>query len=196
MVRLTRWFAAAALAAPLSLPVPATAEVTLWREVSGWDISFYPNLEGCSAFTIYEEGTNFFIGFQKIEGVHYLAITLMDDDWASIEAGKEYVIRATFGDESPWTLDMDGEVYGSTPGLTGLFALDETDLLVDEFQRELRMEWSYSGVSLGLFTLRGSRRAFDEVVACQTSYNEAVASSADPFATGTKRPGPRDPFAD
>ncbi|MBE1282716.1 MAG: hypothetical protein GJ676_05340 [Rhodobacteraceae bacterium] len=118
-------------------------------------------------------------------------MTLLDERWSSIEAGKEYSITVKFGDESPWTLPMDGVRIDDYPGLNILVDAesDEADLFVDEFQRETSMSWSYSGNSLGRYTLRGSRRTFDEVVNCQRSYFEALEAQSDPFAKA-------DPFAD
>ena len=68
---------------------------------------------------------------------------------------------------------------------------DKAALFVEEFQRKTFMEWTYQGNLLGRFTLRGSRKAFDEVIRCQRSYNEAKASQSDPFSTKKN-----DPFAD
>jgi len=184
---------AAILAAPALAPAPAMAEVVLWKKVAGWDVSFYSGNDGCLAFTTYEEGTAFFIGFNKIDGTHFIDVTLMDNAWGSIEDGKDYAIKAYFGDETPWDLEMTGKDYDGTPGLTGNFNLDDASLLVEEFQRETSMQWMYQGASLGRYTLRGSRVAFDEVLNCQRSYNDAVSGMNDPFSGGPKRAA--DPFA-
>lgn len=182
---------ATALIAALTLcPVSASAEVILWKKIAGWDISFYSGNSGCLAFTEYERGTGFFIGFNEVDGDYFIDVTLMDKAWASLEAGKSYKIKAYFGDETPWDLEMTGQDYNGTPGLSGNFAIDDAKLLVEEFQRELSMEWYYSGASLGRYTLRGSRVAFQEVLNCQRSYIDAVAGSGDPFNTGGA-----DPFA-
>jgi len=71
------------------------------------------------------------------------------------------------------------------------------DLFIDEFQRETRMVWNFQGSELGRYTLRGSRRAFDEVIACQRSYFDALGASqgSDPFATSGNNKS-KDPFAD
>ena len=173
----------------------AHAEVTLWKKVSGWDVSFYPSIKGCQAYTTFEQGTSFFIGFDASDDVMYLDVTLMDERWRSIESGKEYEISAKFGDETAWNLDMLGKDYGGKPGLNILVRVDndKADLFAEEFQRETRMSWRYAGEPLGIFTLKGSRRAFQEVMACQRSYFQAVNStgSGDPFARGDAS----DPFS-
>jgi hypothetical protein len=60
------------------------------------------------------------------------------------------------------------------------------------------MVWNFQGSELGRYTLRGSRRAFDEVVTCQRSYFDALGSqNSDPFATSDKsKSKSKDPFAD
>lgn len=177
-------------------PTGAAADTIDWKTVGGWDISFYPGSEGCQAFALFEEDTAFFIGFDNTGGVLALDVTLLDERWSSIQDGKEYSVTLHFGNETPWTLEMDGVQLDGYPGLNIMIdaGSDEADLFVDEFQRETRMEWSFGGSRLGRYTLRGSRRAFDEVIACQRSYFEALETQTDPFATsGT---GKTDPFAD
>lgn len=188
------WKFGLAIAGALALAQPAAADTILWKEVSGWDISFYPGAEGCQAFVTFEADTSFFIGFDGTENQLSLDVTLLDQKWSSLEDGKEYDITVKFGNESPWNVSMTGLILGDYPGLNILIdaGSDQAALFVEEFQRETRMEWSYQGTSLGRFTLRGSRRAFNEVIACQQSYHKAKSGQSDPFATGKKK----DPFAD
>ena len=83
------------------------------------------------------------------------------------------------------------------PGLTMMIDAqsDEAGLLIEEFRRENLMEWSYKSTSLGKYTLRGSRAAFDEVIACQEAYLEALSSQSGTFTAGNSAP-PDDPFAE
>lgn len=170
----------------------AQAEVTRWKTINGWDISFYSEQRGCLARTSYTEGTTFFIGFDTTGTGLLLDVTLIDNRWESIVDGTSYDIIVKFGNESPWTLNMIGRRYGESPGLAILIDAGATEArrFVDEFQRKSDMRWTYKGALLGHFTLRGSRRALDEAIACQKSYNSAVSSVADPFA-GVKS----DPFS-
>ena len=187
---------AGAIAAALTvLPLAAQAETIKWKDVGAWDISFYPGSEGCQAFAVFEEGTAFFIGFDNTDDLLALDVTLIDSRWSSIEDGKEYPITVKFGNETPWTLDMNGILVDDYPGLNIMIdaGKDQAALFVDEFQRKTSMEWSYSGSSLGRYTLSGSRRAFDEVVACQQSYFQALEGQSDPFAGGGSS---TDPFSD
>lgn len=179
-----------------STATDTAAEAIDWKTVGGWDISFYPGSEGCQAFALFEEDTAFFIGFDNTGNELALDVTLLDKRWGSLQDSKEYSITLHFGNETPWTLEMDGVQMDGFPGLNIMIdaTSDEADLFVDEFQRETKMEWVFNGTLLGRFTLRGSRRAFDEVIACQRSYFEALSSQADPFATSGS--GKSDPFAD
>ena len=173
----------------------AQAETIDWKTVEGWDISFYPASEGCQAFALFEEDTAFFIGFDNSGDGLLLDVTLLDERWGSIEDGKEYSVTLHFGNETPWTLEMDGVQMDDFPGLNILIdaSSDEADLFINEFQRETRMKWSFGDNLLGRYTLRGSRRAFDEVIACQRSYFEAIQTQSDPFAASGS--GKNDPFA-
>lgn len=175
----------------------ARAETVDWKSVGGWDISFYPGSEGCQAFALFEKNTAFFIGFDNNNEQLTLDVTLLDERWGSIENEKEYSIKVKFGNESPWTLEMDGVVMDGYPGLNIMIDAesDEAALFIDEFQRETSMDWTYGNTTLGRYTLRGSRVAFDEVIACQKSYFEALSSQADPFAA-SESGSTSDPFAD
>lgn len=178
------------------LPAQAKADVTLWKDVGNWSIGFYPNLPGCLAYTSYERGTHFWIGLIKKDDRTLLDVSLMDDAWKSIEPGKEYSVKVYFGDETPWTLEMSGKDYDGSPAIN--FAFDayseKAGLFVEEFQRELGMAWYYQNVQLGRYSLRGTQKAFDEVVACQKSFNEAVSSVSDPFG-GPSGSSKTDPFS-
>ena len=185
--------AAGILAASLTT---AAAETIDWKMVGEWDISFYTGSAGCQAFAIFQEKTAFFIGFDSTDDNLKLDVTILDKRWGSINDGEDYSIKLKFGDESSWTLGMTGTVVDDYSGLNLLIdaGTDEADLFIDEFQRENSMNWSFNGNRLGHYTLRGSRRAFDEVIRCQRSYLEAAGQSDDPFAATNS--GKSDPFAD
>lgn len=174
----------------------AQADSSPWKQVGGWDIDFNSNWEGCLASTTYEGGTWFAIGFQKeVDGL-VLSVALLDKAWESIEAGKEYAVKVYFGDETPWDLNMIGRETSGTRGLqfyTDAYS-EKAGIFVEEFQRELGMKWYYQNVMMGNFSLRDTRRAFNEVVACQKSFHEALAGVSDPFGRAPKRRSD-DPFS-
>ncbi len=165
----------AALAASLALPVQA--EPQRWAVLGEWDVGWYPDLRGCLAFTQFET-TAFFIGFDTAGPTRALDITVLDDRWTSIEPEQVYPVTLNFGRKDPWVLDMHGVHMDGAPGLHILVdaALPRAEVFIEEFQREMRMTWAYAGAELGRFTLRGSRRAFDAVEACQTSHRERLAN--------------------
>jgi len=163
--------ALALIATLIVAPITAAADTVLWKNVGGWDISFYPGSEGCQAFAVFEQDTAFFIGFDSTGDTLTLEVTILDQRWGSIEQGKEYDISVKFGNESPWNVSMDGLNIDGYPGLNIEIdaSTDQASLFVDEFQRETRMAWSYSGALLGQYTLRGSRRAWRSAVRMLTA---------------------------
>jgi hypothetical protein len=176
-------------AALLALATPAAADVVHWKDVSGWDISFYSSDQGCSAYTVFEGGISFYLGLATDADTIYLSIYMTSPDWHSIEDGKSYDVAVQFGRRAPWNLDMAGHADQNGTSLTFMHDATEDDAqrFVNEFMRETRMEWSYLGNSLGVLSLRGSSRAFQEAIACTESYLQAT-GAADPFASGATDP--------
>lgn len=171
----------------------AHSEISKWKDIGWWNISFYPANSGCSAYAEYEGGTHFFIGLEGEQNL-YLRVMIFNDLWKSIEKEKEYDVEVTFGNETPWTLEMTGVELKSSSGLSFVIdAQSETaGLFVEEFSKEVNMQWQYLGKPLGLLLLlNNSRDAFREVVECTRSYKDAVEQISDPFAVGT---GKSDPF--
>lgn len=174
----------------------AHAEITQWKVVGEWDVSFYSNADGCLAYAEYEGGMSFFIGLTDLSTSALLEVSLLKDQWQGIEAGKEYSIKVQFGNEEPWTLEMLGVKLETLNGLTFTFdaSSDQAALFAEEFMREVSMDWSYAGQTVDYVTLRGSRAAFEEAVACAKSYRDAITPSDDPFSSGGQRSSD-DPFA-
>lgn len=179
-----------------TLPIQTKAEVTLWKKVGVWSVDFYSSLPGCLASLTYEGGTFFMIGFIQKDDRFLLDVTLMDKAWESIESGKEYSVEVYFGDETPWTLEMTGQDYNGNPGLNFAFdaSTEQSGLFAKEFMRETGMKWYYRNTKLGHYSLSGSRQAFDEAVACQRSFNDAISGVSDPFG-GSSGGSSSDPFA-
>ena len=183
-----------ALAALVFLPQTALAEITEWSRIGQWEVDFYSGPKGCLAMKHFEN-TTFFIGFDTTENSFDLDVTLMNENWKSIRDGEDYEISVTFGDETPWPFTMTGVMYGGTPGLT-IYSEAQSDaakLFMEEFMRENNMLWRYDNIELGNFSLRNSRRALTDVMACQDSYQAAIESVSDPFSFTSTRSS--DPFA-
>ena len=172
------------------------AETSRWKTVGGWDVDFYPNSKGCLAYTVYTDGVAFFIGLTKSSDTLYFEMTLMNDKWKSIEDKKQYEVVVTLGNESPWTLEMTGVEFEDTWGMTFSTpaSSEKAGQFVNEFMREVNMEWTYNGQQLGFLSLSNSRAAFEEAVTCTKSYQDAIGGSSDPFDAGGNTKND-DPFA-
>jgi len=182
------------LALLIFLPQAALADAILWKREGPWEVSFYPEREGCGTVTRYERGTGFSLAFDSTSEGIFIDISIVDPRWRSIESGKEYRVTMRFGDEQLWTLDMEGQRFDRLPGLMLTYPAGSARAkrFLAEFMRETRMIWWYDGVRLGDFSLRGSQVAMQEVMACQRSFEEATTGESDPFS----RPVPEDdPFA-
>ncbi|WP_146344844.1 hypothetical protein [Falsiphaeobacter marinintestinus] len=157
----------------LCLPLQgfAAPETVRWGVVGGWDISFYPDAKGCQAFALFEHDTAFFIGFDDTDGRRSLNVTLIDQSWTNIEDGEEYPVQVQFGPNPTWTLAMDGRVMNGYPALSIHINSDsdEAEQFVREFREETEMAWTVDDIALARLTLRGSLKAFDEVLACQNA---------------------------
>jgi hypothetical protein len=81
----------------------------------------------------------------------------------------EYPVELRFGAKPAWTLKMDGVHLNRYPGLTILIdgSSSDADRFLVQFRNETMMEWHLGGRPLGRYALDGSRRAFEEVAACQ-----------------------------
>lgn len=158
------------------------ADTEDWKKIGSWDVSFYPGSKGCQAYALFDQETAFFIGFDNNENALSLDITLLDETWQEIEAGKEYPIELRFGDQTPWTLSMSGIRMDGYPGLHAMIDAKslESDVFIEEFQQESRMAWRHDDELLGGYTLNGSRNAFEEVIACQRSHFETTETAVVP----------------
>lgn len=184
-----------ALALLLIGPDGAYADVSKWKTVGTWDVSFYDKVPGCLASASYDGGISFFIGFELLDNKNLLRVSLANESWTSLENGKEYPIKVYFGDETPWNLEMGAELANGLPILNFWFnaSSEQSNLFLEEFQRELNMEWFFSGVSLGNLSLRGSKLAIDATLECQKSFIQAVSNVEDPFGNRSNV-DPSDPF--
>lgn len=170
-------FSALILGATLALLAPATvttAGPTDWATEGAWDVSFYPGTRGCQAYALFDDGTAFFIGFDTRGIAPQLDIILADQSWDMVTPQALHEVTVKFGDESPWVLSMEGVTLSEFPGLAIHVDArsDEAKLFIEEFQHENAMAWSLGGAMLGRYTLRGSRRAFDAVIACQAAHSQ------------------------
>ncbi|MFD3190556.1 hypothetical protein ACFMPD_09815 [Sedimentitalea sp. HM32M-2] len=170
------------IAAATGFPVMAPAQPTEWQRVQDWTISFYPTAGGCQAFAIFEDLTAFFIGYDTTGDVLALDVTIMDKRWAWIEDGGAYRVRLRFGDQSPWTLNMDALWLNGIPGMHILIdaASGDAEQFIAQFQREHEMQFQHGQTRLGRYPLDGSRKAFQQVRDCQSHYDKTVSRAPVP----------------
>lgn len=174
------------------LPTTAMAETNVWRDVGGWEVSYFPDAEACQAFAVFERDTAFFIGFDGTGEKLSLNVSLIDQSWTEISAGVEYPVRVQFGGNPAWTLGMDGQIINDVPALN--IHIDaqspEAELFVREFKQETQMIWTLGDVTLAHLTLRGSSAAFNAVLECQAADHSAH------MTTASGLPTPEEPTSD
>lgn len=164
------WACAAGLAMIMAAGT-AVAEPVPWKTVNGWDVSFYPDFQGCQAFAVFDGGTTFFIGYDLRDGGASLDLSLLNRDWDFLTDAMPYEVTLQFDDESPWQVAMTGMEIEGFPGLWAQIdaRAPQAEMLVQEFTRKHHMHWRLAERDLGRFTLRGSQKAYDTVRACQAA---------------------------
>lgn len=179
------WYGRAMAVAGLvaTSPTVTRADPVDWKTVGDWDVSYYPQSAGCQAYGLFEQGAAIFLGYDNNDGVLTLDITALDAQWTVIKDNTKHAVTLRFGDEAPWVLEMAGVMLDGFPGLNIMIdaSSEEAALLVNQFQQEASMDWSIGETQLGRYTLRGSQRAFEEVMACQKSYGMTQTATADPI---------------
>ena len=182
-------FVAAAVAVGIA-PMPGHADPVLWKRSGDWEIAFYEEDHGCSAYAEFVDGTGVYLGLVGADADLQVEFLVFNSDWQSIEQGLDYPIQLRMDDEAPWDLTMFGIRMDDVRGLSFYYPA-ETEVaaqLVRELMGGSTVELEYRGASLARLSLVGSARAYEEVVACTRSYRDAIMATADPFAAA-------DPFA-
>jgi hypothetical protein len=181
-VRLSLLFASA-ICAGLTLagtPAASAADAPRWATVSGWDIRVDTSLgHGCFASTNYDGGSLLRIGFDRRVRSGYLFFG--HPRWQSLQPGQKYPLAVQFGQAGKWDANMVAIDLGGASFLVTYFS----DLSVfDEFMKKKDVRFFYRGEKIAELDLKGSSRAFAEVVKCQRTMEEngAPADAADPFA--------------
>ncbi len=186
---------AAVAACALVAATSALAQTRPWAENGGWEISYYPEAQGCSAYGLFEANTAFFIGFDGTGNSLSLNVTLIDQSWTQIADGQDYPVQVRFGTHPAWTLDMDGQVVNAYPALN--IHIDaqspEAEQFLRQFREETEMTWTVGDEVLARLTLRGSMAAFDAVIACQEADHDAHVMQAGALAGPAPLPAPVDP---
>jgi hypothetical protein len=160
--------------------------------VGGWEIRVDRTLDnGCFIFGSFEAGSILRVGFDPAAETGY--VILGNDDWTSIELGKDYELVLQFDEEVPWEATASG-IFMGHPFLYMPFT--DFDFL-DELGRKHRLSVAYEGEEIARLRLQDSYAAILEMVTCQAALLEdgkqKRAERDDPFSGG--RPARHsDPF--
>lgn len=168
-------------------------DVAKWSEIGWWEILVDRSLDsGCFAWAEYDGGTILRIGFDPTTEMMYFMIA--NSDWKSVEIGKDYNLDIQFDDEDPWK----AESTAIDMGIAALHVETRQWDFVDEFKRKHTLFVSYKDQNIATLSLKGSARAIDEVVRCQSAMMDTTGASlaSDPFKSDSKTATPKDPFAD
>ena len=169
----------------------------LWKTVAGWEIRVDSTLgNGCYTTQIYDGDIFFRVGMDKLDGGMYVMIG--DQDWKSLEEGKNYPIKIYFGNASPWVGDASALSFYEFPSLIlriGYSDSANAAEFFEEFMTKTFVEIEYNDKSLAKLSLEGTYKAGLEMMVCQQSVDKMF-NSPDPFANpGDSSTDSDDPFA-
>ncbi|MCY4007939.1 MAG: hypothetical protein OXE84_14125 [Rhodobacteraceae bacterium] len=132
------------------------------------------SLGGCFALAEFDGGAFLRVGFADDPADLYLLIG--DADWGAVEADTLYPIGLQFDTgplqdlDPPWTGEAMGTRLDDGTGALYLHlhdALDMKAVFLDALARRQRLTVTHAGTAIANLSLRGSRVAIDDVLACQ-----------------------------
>jgi hypothetical protein len=169
-----------------------SVESPLWKTVGSWEIRVDKTLNfGCFMMASYVRGTFVRIGLNQKHLNGYILVG--NNDWRSLEIGKEYELVLQLDGNPPWRGNATAlQVGGSGPASLYLPFL-KPDFMIELAKKQMLSIW-YEAKLITSLSLTGSFAATQELVLCQRSIEAARGggSPADPFVRDNK---PRDPFA-
>ncbi|WP_170755627.1 hypothetical protein [Ruegeria lacuscaerulensis] len=162
----------------LSVSSVAAKDTTDWKRVGNWDVAIDHTLgNGCFMVGSYEGGTHLRIGVDRRENSAYLMFG--NEEWRSLEAGKEYPIEIHFGNRSSW--DADARVLQFPDGSKVLSTYVDAEF-IETFMRQTSMSVHYRGRQIDSLKLPGTFAAFIEVMECQDEVDQYLnKNGSDPF---------------
>jgi hypothetical protein len=182
----------AALLAPLAAQA---AESPLWEKVGPWQVRVDPTMgNGCFMLAGYGNGTALRVGVNVNAGKTY--VMLVNDAWASLEAGKTYSLTVTIDDGQPSTWEALAEKIGD--GITLHTQIADGSSAWRQLAAHNVLKIYYQGNMISALRLTGSVAAVESVTRCQAAFVAAAAKPADPFKAApqpAQAPAKRDPFA-
>lgn len=177
---------------------PAVSEVIPYSTFGSWDIDLYTGDDdvptACRGYVRYNGSeTSMLVGFAKSEEKDLFTLTILNDDWRSIERGKEYSLTIKFPNRSPWTLttlglaDPDNDYFG----VRLRNELNEKAWeFISDYRKSLNMKVDVEGNPIGGFKLKGTSGMLSEAWKCYQ--NKVVNAKKDPFSVGSKKSDPFD----
>lgn len=159
-------------------------EMPEYATVGNWSVRVDTSLNyGCFLFAKYEKGSLVRLQIDPSDNSVYLL--LGDPNWESIEYGKNYPVKLTFGDETPWTADAAGFSFDppqDQPFLSITVSTEGDSLytFVSEFMQESNFQLYYNDKSIQNLALRGSYKAALKLFECQKAANSLL-DEQDPF---------------
>jgi hypothetical protein len=177
--------AGALLVGALVATSTALALEPLWKRVNEWDVRIDRTLNGCFMMAVYEKGTVLRVGFNPSERNFYMMVA--NEEWRSLENGKDYDLELQFDRQAPWTAEATGLQMDDLVTLVVTF--DDVEF-IDELARKQSLYVRYRGAQIANLTLRGSYAAVQETIRCQEQINSTPRGApgpTDPFAVGTPK---------
>ncbi len=176
-------------------------DAVFWKSVGDWEVSIDPTIRnGCYAVATWNGGTVLRIGLNPEEDNFYFLVG--NSKWSSLRPSTNYEVQIRFDSRAPWDVSAVGLQFN--PGEVVYLHAESTKFeFLEEFMSGYRMKISYDGNEIDTLKLSGSRRAFNEVMACQEVVDKRGTNVEDPFAgaapstgTGKRARAVDDPFAD
>lgn len=159
------------------LASPAFAEETYpTKFVEGWEI--YGWDDDCWMKTKFENGTELLYSFDAADRSSYISVR--NPDWKSIVEGQRYSIDIRIDD---WSMSENagGRTGGNiSPGINFFVEEEEDKLFIARLSLGKNIGFSVNSKNMGLYSLKGSRAAVNELSRCVGKLRARVVK--DPFA--------------
>ncbi|WEX76167.1 hypothetical protein PYH37_004446 [Sinorhizobium numidicum] len=182
------------------------SEIIKWKDVNGWTVASDVTMEGsCFIISEYEGGVTLRLGFHPKGSEFPFYMMFGNDDWKSIEIGKDYDLSFQFDRSEPWT--ASARVAGDESGKFLFINLAEPDFL-SGFVRKRGLKITFEDRVVANLSLRDSGRAAEEMLNCQKAVDKLIAEEdekrdpfggkaeeTDPFTATGGRGSSKDPFS-
>lgn len=133
-----------------------------WGASDLWDVMIDPTLgNGCLIQSSFEDGSTVRVGLDRTTGKGY--VTVFNDAWGAIEAGKLYPVDFTLDDEQ-FSGEAKGIYLDEVPGADIEF--DSVDFFMSIAQRQTMTMYS-DGEEVLSIDLAGTSAGLDAVLECQ-----------------------------